>query len=346
MTGCLKRTRVLQDWGLRVSEQASQYENFRMASPAQPFWRQQNPLRKGDWVGWSPMTSYTLPKGKPGKGIEYRKFFGEQRVLTPSFLGGPHEAAHDENRNRVFHNPMTFPAVPQMVRHSRTYITTRRKAHYGVPLYSKAALTEMARQGFNLANRKLIWNPHHAHQPVEGPAELTANEMEVYRKQAFLAGIDFPEFPDVAPVEQKDPWEEQSPHFRVPEENNDRLLDADMWEEIGKNMKGMEAKIRAFKDNERKKLWVWKQARLASDFKRAKMESVHMKSQKMRMQQSAKAAERAGKTLKPWQRKEMAEAPQDVSEHTEAVETTELQRKEQARLHTETLQYKPPGFKD
>eukprot|EP01062_Namystynia_karyoxenos_P049610 TRINITY_DN3802_c1_g2_i1.p1 TRINITY_DN3802_c1_g2~~TRINITY_DN3802_c1_g2_i1.p1 ORF type:complete len:357 (+),score=123.56 TRINITY_DN3802_c1_g2_i1:158-1228(+) len=338
-------------WGVRASEQMSSFESMKMPTPDfATHWRLKNPLSKGSWMGWAPTHSWVMPQGYRGKGIEYRKFYGEKQIITPPHMGGPQEAVHDENRNRVFHNEMVFPDFPERARHMHAYISTRRSSHYRINLFSKEALQRIAAAAFRLSERKLIWNPHVPHQPVEGPVGIPEAELEALRKQAFLAGIDFPEFPDVKPARQIDPWEEQADDFRVPPMDNDRLLDAEMWKDVHRNMKGMEAKVRAFKDNERKKIFAHAQARVTQSLKRARMEASYLQSQASRLQQKAKLdAKEKERKLKPWERARLAEmerqAETDVSEETETETVTELVRKEQTRAHREVFDHRPPGFK-
>eukprot|EP00756_Hemistasia_phaeocysticola_P037424 Hpha_TRINITY_DN16695_c7_g4::TRINITY_DN16695_c7_g4_i1::g.182545::m.182545 len=339
-------------WGLRASEVGSQHEKLKaMATPRLTPWRHGSPINKAAWWGWKGKDSWGLPKGLRGPGMEYRKFMGDVHNIMPFYMGGPMEAVHDENRNRVFHNPLVFPGELRDVRHLDAHITARTHTHYRINLHSREALKVIAKNAYRLTNRRLIRNPHTPHQPVEGPAEISANEMEVLRKQAFLAGIEFPEFPDVKPVEQIDPWDEDNSPYSPPPVDNDKLLDAEMWKDIAKNMKGMEGKIKAHKDNERKRLYAWKQAKITSDLKRARMEQMHIAGQSTKNQQKMKMQEKERqKKLKPWERARLDEEgkrqEQDVSEETDDVVETQLAKKERLRAQDDVLGFKPRGWQD
>jgi len=339
-------------WGLRASEVGSQFEKLKsMAAPKTTVWRHTSPMGKAGWYGWSAKSSWTLPKSARGPGFEYRKFYGDTHSVMPFYMGGPMEAVHDENRNRVFHNPLVFPDQPRDVRHLDAHITTRTHTTYKINAVSREALKVIAKNAYRLTNRTLIRNPHTPFQPVEGPAEISSNEMETLRKQAFLAGIEFPEFPDVKPVQQLDPWDEETGNYVPPPVDNDKLLDAQMWQEIHKNMKGMEGKIRAHKDTERKKLYAWKQAKITQDLKRARMEAAHIAGQSTRNRQKMKMQEKEKeKKLKPWERARLEEEAkakeQDLSEETDSIQATELEKKEHRRVQEDILEYKPRGWKD
>lgn len=347
-------------WGARSSEVASKFEGFKMMnSPLNSVWRHKTVLQAGAWYGWHPISSWQYPKGLRGAGIEYRKFFGAQQTLMPQNMGGPQEAYHDENRNRVFHNDMAAPDVPRAVRHLGQHITTRSHSHYQIPIYSVPALRTIASSAYEASQRKLIWNPHVPQQPVEGPAEIPSNELEVLRKQAFLAGIEFPEFPDVRPVEQRDPWEDHEDEYKVPEVDNDRLLDAVMWEEVNKNMRGMEAKVRAFKDVERKKIWAWKQTKLTQDLKKARLEETYLQAHRAKVNKEA-FDEKKKSRMQQWQGKMGAsgrikwrgrkkgdddeEEEPDFFEDYKVEVVSELGKKEQKRMRREVLRHGPSGF--
>merc|ERR1712232_497173 len=97
--------------------------------------------------------------------------------------------------------------------------------------------------------------------------------------------------------------------------------------------KGMEAKVRAFKDNERKKHWAWQQSRMTQDLKRAKIEQAYLAGQTEWLKQKTKLSEAEKmKRLKPWERKRMQEEQEkrerDMSEEQDMVRETELEKKE------------------
>eukprot|EP01060_Flectonema_neradi_P038030 TRINITY_DN7860_c0_g1_i1.p1 TRINITY_DN7860_c0_g1~~TRINITY_DN7860_c0_g1_i1.p1 ORF type:complete len:352 (+),score=58.00 TRINITY_DN7860_c0_g1_i1:76-1131(+) len=335
--------------GLDVSEIQGGFEEIRPVLPKLPPWKDK--FAKDFHGRWSinPKLSYALPRGVPSRGIEYRKFYGEVQYTKPFYQGGIYEAIHDENRNKMNYKEWDFPSLQNMsqIKHARAHIRGMRWPTYEGKYYSKAALKTIAENAFELSRRKKIVNPYFPGQSIEGAAEMTSHEMEVYRRQAFLAGIEFPEFPDVQPVEQVDPWE-ASEESRVPEIDNDHLLNSEMWQTINENMKGMAKKIQTFKDTERKKIWTWKMALLMQQIKRARQEEAFNQKLKIKVNQKARLDEKA-RDLKPWERlkreQERLKAEEDVTEETEAEIVTRESRKVIRRSKQKAGHFKPPGTK-
>eukprot|EP01059_Diplonema_ambulator_P012381 TRINITY_DN2267_c0_g1_i9.p1 TRINITY_DN2267_c0_g1~~TRINITY_DN2267_c0_g1_i9.p1 ORF type:complete len:348 (+),score=102.75 TRINITY_DN2267_c0_g1_i9:498-1541(+) len=332
-----------RSFGLQASETASTHEKMEMKYKYQQHWHRNSEHSHGMWP-LRHQESHAFPRHLRGRGMEYKKFMGEERLTTPLYFNGPLEPVHDVNRKKVFYNKWDFHPDVRKAPHVDAHYQTMSQDGYMVNHFSRSALKVIARHAPRLVERRRIPNPHFPSQPLEGPADMPASEVEVYRKQAFMVGIEYPEFPDVRPVEQIDPWDEEG-ESSVPKIDNDALLDANMWDEINKNVVGMEKKIRAFKDTERKKIWTWKMALLMQQIKRARQEEAFMAKQKMR--QNIKQEQQD--VAKPWVRKARAEeakkANEDVSEETDIIEATEEELKENAYQRRQAGTHRPPGTK-
>eukprot|EP01064_Diplonema_japonicum_P006005 TRINITY_DN13973_c3_g1_i1.p1 TRINITY_DN13973_c3_g1~~TRINITY_DN13973_c3_g1_i1.p1 ORF type:complete len:370 (+),score=82.50 TRINITY_DN13973_c3_g1_i1:74-1111(+) len=331
-------------FGLQASEVSSRYEKMEMKDGVKHEWHKDDSYHKGGMWQLSGTTSYIYPKQVRGRGMEFRKFFGEERLVTPFYHGGPTEVVHDSRKNQVFFNEWEFSDSLREAKHLPGHIQTMGRSTYFVNHFSRQALKCIARSAHSLVERKRIPNPHFPSQPLLGPAEVPVSEMDVYRKQAFLAGIEFPEFPDVQPVSQIDPWDEEG-ESSVPRVSNDSLLDAEMWEEINKNMVGMEKKVRAFKDTERKKIWTWKMSLMMQQIKRARQEEIFMAKQRRRTDQKQDTTDES----KPWIRKARAEEAkkkdEDVSEEIDIAEATREELKEAEYHRRQAGTHRPPGTK-
>ncbi|KAJ9466566.1 hypothetical protein DIPPA_21041 [Diplonema papillatum] len=329
---------------METSEETSRYGNMVATFPHRPAWADNHSMgRAGMWHVPGRM-SWLYPKALRGKGFEYRKFFGLEQLVTPHYTGGPLQAVHDENRNNVFHREWDFPADLRTTRWPDSMIRTKTQGHYIINHFSKPALQQIAARALELSRGQLIHNPYHPSQPVRGPVEIPVREMENYRRQAFLAGVQFPEFPDIQAVDQVDPWE-QDEENAVPDIENDKLLDKEMWAEINKNMAGMESKVKAFKDSERKKQWAWKMSLLMQQLKRARQEEAFIAKQATRVKQKTEVES----SRKPWERARMAadkvKKDEDVSEEFEVEGQTDERRKELQRYKRRAGGHRPPGSK-
>eukprot|EP00754_Rhynchopus_humris_P037085 Rhum_TRINITY_DN19186_c0_g1::Rhum_TRINITY_DN19186_c0_g1_i1::g.169473::m.169473 len=332
--------------GLSANEEVSSYYKIDMYKKKDytPWMVGKTDMARGSW--WSKGhhlgSSYRMPKAIQGKGFEYQKFFGAPRYIKPFYNGGPMEAVHDEVRNKAFHNAWEFPADLRKSLHLPEHIRTQPRAHRWNQHFSRKALKVIAKNAYQLTDRSYLWNPYNPHQPMRGPAAVTTNEMEVYRKQAFLQGIEYPEFPDIKPQEQVDPWEEDAENA-IPKVHNDTLLNKEVWTEVNKNMRGMEQKIKAFKDAERKKRYTWEMANLMASLKKAAQEETFMAKVATKQQNKEKFEEQQNR--KPWER---AKAEEDVSEEQEDVGVdvaTQEEIKEEAHHKRQAASYRPPGTK-
>ena len=353
----MKTTRCLRYTGMpggafgghNASEQVGQYERIKAVLPVTPKWRDKYaPDHHGRWaVGGK--QSWVYPRGVPSRGIEYRKFYGEIQYTKPFYQGGIYEAVHDEHRNNLSSKDWDFPSLSHMsqIKHTRAHFRGMRWPTYEGRYYSKAALKTIADNAFELSRRKKIVNPYFPGQAVDGPAEISSHAMETYRKQAFIAGIEFPEFPDVQPADQIDPWE-PTEESKIAEIDNEHLLNSEMWESINENLKGMAKKIQNYKDTERKKIWTWKMALLMQQIKRARQEEAFNVKLKIKVNQKQHLDDKA-RQLKPWERlkkeQERLKREEDVTEETEAEIITRESRKVSERSKIRAGQHKPSGAK-
>ena len=303
--------------GLSATDEVSSYYKLDMyrRKDYTPWMAGKTDLNHGSWWdrGTHLHSSYRMPKAVQGRGFEYKKFFGESRYIKPFYNGGPMEAVHDHVRNKAFHNEWEFPANLRKSMHLSEHIRTQGNSYRWNQHFSRKALKVIAKNAYQLTDRSYIWNPYNPHQPMKGPAAVTTNEMEVYRKQAFLQGIEYPEFPDIKPQAQVDPWEEDAENA-IPPVHNDVLLNKEVWTEVNKNMRGMEQKIKAFKDSERKKRYTWEMANLMASLKKAAQEETFMAKVATKQQNKEKFEEQQNR--KPWER---AKAEEDFSEEQDDV---------------------------
>eukprot|EP01061_Rhynchopus_euleeides_P021855 TRINITY_DN35679_c0_g1_i1.p2 TRINITY_DN35679_c0_g1~~TRINITY_DN35679_c0_g1_i1.p2 ORF type:complete len:357 (+),score=147.95 TRINITY_DN35679_c0_g1_i1:262-1332(+) len=330
--------------GLHMSQQVSSFGNLSMATKTVLPHMDKNDMNRGAWWQYDQTKSWHFPKPMRGKGMEYRKHFGEERFITPFYNGGPMEAVHDPNKNRSFYGEWDFSRDLRRAKWPEAHIRTQGYPRYQINHYSKAALKVIAQKSRQATDRTLMWNPHTPQQPVEGPSLVSMEEMDVYRRQAFLVGVEFPEFPDVVPQKQVDPWAESEEHA-VPELDNDLLLDREVWDDVNKNMKGMEQRIKAFKDVERKRRYTFEMAQLMQQLKRARQEEQFMRKVQNRTQQKARIEQQ--EKLKPWERKarEAAKSNESVTEEMEVESSTREVRKEQHRAKVVAGTFRPPGTK-
>eukprot|EP01063_Lacrimia_lanifica_P014121 TRINITY_DN20781_c0_g1_i1.p1 TRINITY_DN20781_c0_g1~~TRINITY_DN20781_c0_g1_i1.p1 ORF type:complete len:358 (+),score=156.80 TRINITY_DN20781_c0_g1_i1:94-1167(+) len=342
-------------FGLRASETMSSFEDMSMYHFQEVTWRQKYNAKAsgGRWRATGDAVSWSLPRGVEGRGMEFKKYFGEVQSLRPQFMGGPMEAVHDVHRNKHFWTEWEFGDRKSLskAQFPEAHIRTQRHRHHYVPQFSKPMLENLSENIFDLTERKRIWNPYTPHQPVQGPAKVTHSMAETVRKQAFMAGIQFPEFPDVVPQKQRDPWDEEE-ETAIPLVSNDKLLDAEVWEKVNENMVGMEKKVKAFKDTERKKLWTWKMTNLMQQLKRARQEETFIAAQNVKLRQKQMMEEREAQK-REWMRKTQggkfsggSEADEfNFDEETEMETVTKEDRKEAARNKLRASRFQPPGSK-
>ena len=301
-----------QNVGLQVSDQLSSFGNFNMKTQVRMPHQNPDDMHHGAPWRFANRKSYHMPRAIEGRGLEYRKFFGEERLVKPYFSGGPQEAVHDANRNKAFFKKWDFPSDLRKAQWPEEHNATQGYPDYIINHLSKDALKTIAATAYESTERDLMWNPYTPHQPVRGPAPIPQEEMEVYRRQAFLENIEFPEFPDVHPQKQTDPWE-QDEADRMPDIDNDLLLDREVWEDVNKNMKGMEKRIKLFKDTERKKRHTFEMATKMQQLRRARQEETFMRKVQTSQQKKDEIENQA--SLKPWERKKAAKKAEDnVSE--------------------------------